>query len=102
MTPVEMAYYIWVVRNGEHTVVVEMGFTEAVCKTRGRRWLVEPAELLERVSLDPRKVEHVIVTHPHWDHVGNYERYPKATFCVREDEMAFWTGPYVKYEVFGR
>ncbi len=102
MAPVGMVYYIWVVRNGEHTVVVDMGFTEAVCGARERTWLAEPAGLLDSVSLDPRKVEHVIVTHMHWDHVGNYELFPNATFYVQQDEMAFWTGPYVKYEIFQR
>jgi glyoxylase-like metal-dependent hydrolase (beta-lactamase superfamily II) len=102
MSPLKMAYYMWTISNDEHTVAVDMGFTEAVCKTRERVWLANPAELLGRCAVEPRKVEHVIVTHMHWDHVGNYELFPNATFYVQEDEMAFWTGPYVKYEVFNR
>ncbi|MCZ6628777.1 MAG: N-acyl homoserine lactonase family protein [SAR324 cluster bacterium] len=100
--PVGMAYYMWALSNGEHTVVVDMGFTEEVCKMRERSWVADPAARLDAVGIDPAKVEHVIVTHMHWDHVGNYALFPNATFYVQEDEMAFWTGPYAKYQVFQR
>ena len=102
MDPIGMAYYMWALSNGEHTVVVDMGFTEEVCRTRERIWVADPAANLDAVGIDPATVEHVIVSHMHWDHVGNYALFPKATFYVQEDEMAFWTGPYVRYPVFGR
>jgi glyoxylase-like metal-dependent hydrolase (beta-lactamase superfamily II) len=101
MTPMDMAYYIWAVTNGEHTVVVDMGFTRPIGEKRNRQWLAEPAALLDSIGVDPRTVEHVVVTHMHWDHVGNYRLFPKARFYVQEDEMAFWTGKYVQYSIFG-
>ncbi len=100
--PLDLFYYVWALSNGEHTVVVDMGFTEAVCRDRERQWVADPAARLEAVGIDPAKVEHVIITHMHWDHVGNYALFPKATFYIQEDEMAFYTGRYVKYPVFRR
>ncbi len=100
--PYEMGYYMWALSNGEHTVVVDMGFTEEVGTSRGRTWVAEPAANLDAVKIDPAKVEHVIITHMHYDHVGNHELFPKATFYVQEDEMAFWTGRHVKYKVFNQ
>lgn len=97
---VGMFYYMWALTNGEHTVVVDMGFTEEVSKQRGREWVADPAARLDAIGIDPAKVEHVIITHMHWDHVGNYALFPKATFYVQEDEMAFYTGRYVKYPSF--
>lgn len=101
--PCEMGYYMWALSNGEHTVVVDMGFTEEECgKRAGRIWMADPAKNMDAIGIDPAKVEHVIVTHLHYDHVGNYALFPKATFYVQEDEMAFWTGRYVKYRVFNQ
>jgi len=101
--PYEMGYFMWALSNGEHTVVVDMGFTEATCAEReGRIWVGDPAARMDSIGIDPAKVEHVIVTHMHYDHVGNYALFPKATFYLQEDEMAFWTGRYVKYEVFNQ
>lgn len=101
--PFEMGYFMWAITNGEHTVVVDMGFTEETCSRReGRIWLGDPAARMRAIDIDPGSVEHVIVTHLHYDHVGNYELFPHATFYLQADEMAFWTGPYAKYKVFNR
>jgi len=100
MTPMDMAYYMWLVTNGEHSVVVDLGFTREMCAKRGRQWLHEPAGLFDQVGFPTDKIEHVIVSHMHWDHVGNYKLFPNAKFYIQEDEMTFWTGKYVKYPVF--
>lgn len=102
MTPMDMAYYMWVVTNGEHTAVVDMGFTSEMCKKRNRQWLKDPADLLDSVGVNAKKVDHVVISHLHWDHVGNYELFPRATYYLQEDEMQFWTGKYVKYPVFNQ
>jgi glyoxylase-like metal-dependent hydrolase (beta-lactamase superfamily II) len=102
MAPMGMDYFMWALSNGEHTVVVDMGFTEQICRERERTWVADPAARLDAVGIDPAQVEHVIISHMHWDHVGNYALFPKATFYIQEDEMAFYTGRYVKYPSFRR
>jgi len=37
----------------------------------------------------------VIVTHLHYDHVGNFEIFPRATFHLQDREMAYATGRYM-------
>ena len=96
----EMSYYMWVITNGEHIAVVDIGFTEEMSKRRGREWICHPAQRFEQIGIDPNKVEHVIVSHMHWDHCGNYAMFPNATFYLQEKEMAFWTGKYLKYKAF--
>jgi glyoxylase-like metal-dependent hydrolase (beta-lactamase superfamily II) len=69
-------------------------------KKEGRQWLCHPAERLQSVGIDPARVEHVILSHLHWDHGGHAALFPKATFYLQEAEMAFWTGKYVRYQHF--
>jgi glyoxylase-like metal-dependent hydrolase (beta-lactamase superfamily II) len=99
-TMLDMGYFLWVVTNGEHTAVVDCGFTEELCRKRGRQWLCDPRERFEAIGIDPATVQHVILSHLHWDHAGNYGLFPKATWYVQDDEVAFWTGRYVKYQHF--
>ena len=42
--------------------------------------------------MEAAAVKHVILSHFHYDHVGNYALFPNATFYVQDSEMAFYTG----------
>lgn len=100
--PTELIYYMWVVTNGEHTVSLDMGFTEETSRRRKRQWLREPRALMDDIHIDPKTIQHVVISHMHWDHVGNYAMFPRATFYLQEREMAFWTGKHVRQKTFNR
>jgi glyoxylase-like metal-dependent hydrolase (beta-lactamase superfamily II) len=100
--PMTMDYFVWAVTNGRHTVVVDLGFTEAVGTARGRQFLRCPGVGLGEIGVDPGKVEHVILSHFHYDHVGNYALFPRATFHVQDREMAFYTGRHASRAAFRR
>jgi glyoxylase-like metal-dependent hydrolase (beta-lactamase superfamily II) len=90
--PVGMGYYMWVATNGEHTVAIDLGYRIEVGERRGRTLVRPPAELLDKIRVDPKTVQHAIVTHMHWDHVGNYDLFPNARLYLQERELHFWTG----------
>jgi glyoxylase-like metal-dependent hydrolase (beta-lactamase superfamily II) len=92
--PMPMDYFVWAAVSAEHTVVVDAGFTAEVAARRGRKHLRCPTEGLEALGIDCARVPYVILTHLHYDHVGNLEKFPEATYVVQEAEMAFWTGRY--------
>ena len=92
--PMPMDYFVWAAVSPEHTVVVDAGFTAEVAKRRGRNHLRCPTEGLRELGVDCARVPHVVLTHLHYDHVGNLEKFPEATFVVQDEEMAFWTGRY--------
>ncbi|GIX49642.1 MAG: hypothetical protein KatS3mg131_3853 [Candidatus Tectimicrobiota bacterium] len=81
-------------------MVVDLGFTEAVGTRRGRQFLRCPSRGLAEIGIDCARVEHVILTHFHYDHVGNYALFPRAVFYVQDDEMAFYTGRYANQPAF--
>jgi glyoxylase-like metal-dependent hydrolase (beta-lactamase superfamily II) len=90
--PMAMDYFVWALTNGSETVVVDLGFTEPVGTRRGRQFLRSPEKGLAEIGVDTQSVKHVIVSHFHYDHVGNYALFPNATFYVQDSEMAFYTG----------
>src|SRR5919109_4370977 len=99
-TPMKMAYFVWALTNGTQTVVVDLGFTEEVGTRRGRQFLRCPSKGLALLDIDCTKVEHVILSHFHYDHVGNYALFPNATFYVQDAEMAFYTGRHASHGAF--
>ena len=92
--PMPMDYFVWAAVAPEQTVVVDCGFTAETAARRGRTILRTPGEGLRLLGIDSAAIRHVILTHFHFDHVGNIAEFPNATFVVQDREMAFWTGRY--------
>jgi len=86
-------WYLWCIRGAGETVVVDTGADPDLTQRRKRSPLFEdPAEVLARLGVDAASVEHVVLTHLHWDHAGGVALFPRATFYVQEAEYRFWTG----------
>ena len=91
-TDIEMAYYFWVLRGGGETILVDTGFDPTVGARRGRTCLCPPIDALRRVGVEPESVSAVILTHLHYDHIGNLAALPHAELVVPRRELDFWTG----------
>jgi glyoxylase-like metal-dependent hydrolase (beta-lactamase superfamily II) len=90
--PMPLAYYIWAIRGAGRVIVVDMGFSRSSAERRGRDFIVHPVDALARIGIDAATVTDVIVTHLHYDHAGNFEAFPRATFHLQDAELAFATG----------
>ncbi len=97
-----MDYFVWVATNSTATVVLDTGFSAEVAAKRGREYERSPAEGLRALGIDPAKVDRVILSHMHYDHVGNIASFPNARYWVQEAEMAFYTGAAAHFPRFSR
>jgi glyoxylase-like metal-dependent hydrolase (beta-lactamase superfamily II) len=93
---VRMDYYFWVLRGASDVTLVDTGFDPAVGARRGRTTLCPVPEALGRLGLTPADVSRVIVTHFHYDHIGNLRLFPRARLLFSGREYDFWTGPWAR------
>jgi glyoxylase-like metal-dependent hydrolase (beta-lactamase superfamily II) len=87
-----MDFFIWVLIGGGRTILVDTGFDKSEGGKRGRELVLPVEDGLEVLGVRRDTVEHVIVTHMHWDHAGNRDLFPRARYHVQDREMSFCTG----------
>jgi glyoxylase-like metal-dependent hydrolase (beta-lactamase superfamily II) len=95
--PMPMDYFVWVAIGEERTFVIDLGFTAEVAKKRGRTFLRCPVESLNLVGVQGEDVRDVILTHMHYDHVGNFQKFPAATFHIQDKELSYATGRNMRF-----
>ncbi len=95
--PMPMDYFVWLIRGGGRVVVVDIGFSAAIAAQRGREFLRCPADALGLLGVDPDTVRDVVLTHLHYDHVGNLDRFPAATFHLQEADLHHAVGRHMRH-----
>lgn len=99
--PFVVDYYLWVLRSRSTTVLVDTGFARGPAEARGRTVLVDPAEAYRQLGVDTGSVLPVVVTHAHYDHIGNLRLFPRAKVVISRAELDFWSTPVAEKPLIG-
>jgi glyoxylase-like metal-dependent hydrolase (beta-lactamase superfamily II) len=98
--PMPLDYFVWLIRGAGREIVVDTGFSAAMAAKRGRDHIRCPTEGLKLLGIDSKSVRDVIITHLHYDHVGNFDLFPAATLHLQDLEMRYATGRYMAHDCF--
>ena len=93
-------YFVWLIRGDGREIVVDTGFSEAMARKRGRDHIRCPTMPSGLLGCDATKVKDVVITHLHYDHVGNLRLFPAATLHLQDLEMRYATGRYMGHNCF--
>jgi glyoxylase-like metal-dependent hydrolase (beta-lactamase superfamily II) len=85
----EVYFMIWLLKgtNGK-TILVDAGFTDTDQKVS----FVRPDKVLAEINVRPEDITDIIITHPHWDHIGGIDLFPKAKFWMQEEDYNYFVG----------
>lgn len=92
-----MDYFVWFLRSGDETILVDTGFNEAAARQRKRTFLRCPIESLRTAGVHLEDIRETVITHAHYDHAGNTRLLPKTQFHLQEREMVFATGKEMRH-----
>jgi len=75
--------------NGKN-ILVDAGYIDT--SISGSKSTVRPDLLLQRINISPTDVTDIIMTHPHWDHIGGIILFPKAKVWMQKDDYDYFIG----------
>ena len=96
---VDLACFAWLLRNGEQTILVDVGPDSTEHAARVHKVALEKTaehdlvDLLAAHGVDAGTLTDVILTHLHWDHIGGLPLLPNATFLVQDIELRYGVYP---------
>lgn len=90
--PMPLDYGLWIVINRHRTVLFDTGYGPEAAQRRGRPMEFDPVEGLSRAGIAPESIEDIVISHLHYDHAGNIDRFPCARLHIQDAEIAFATG----------
>ncbi|MGH8723265.1 MAG: N-acyl homoserine lactonase family protein [Burkholderiales bacterium] len=96
--PMPLDYFVWLIRGAGREIVVDTGFSAAMAAKRGREHLRCPTAGLKLLGADSNHIKDVVITHLHYDHVGNFDLFPAATLHLQDLEMRYATGRHMGEE----
>jgi glyoxylase-like metal-dependent hydrolase (beta-lactamase superfamily II) len=88
----DLDYFVWLVRGNGRDILVDTGFNAEEAKARSRKLTLNPVDALASFGVAADTIKDVIVTHLHYDHAGNLDRFPNARFHLQDREMSYATG----------
>lgn len=90
--PMPADFSLWILRNRHRVILIDTGFGPRASAERNRPIDIDPLEALAKIGIDPEEIEDIVITHLHYDHAGNIDRFGKARFHIQDGEVAFATG----------
>jgi glyoxylase-like metal-dependent hydrolase (beta-lactamase superfamily II) len=82
------AWLFYVIKTGDKTVLVDTGTSDPVLLAKFRITLFETDEPLASIGAAPGSVTDIIITHAHFDHAGNIDKYPDARIYAHSAERS--------------
>ena len=88
---IPMVYSVIAEASRNDVFLVDTGFASGKSMT-GRSFsdFESPATILAKVELEPKNVKTILLTHLHFDHVGNIDAFPDATILLQHCEYERW------------
>lgn len=86
---IESSSIIWLLKgNNGRMVLVDAGLTDTAKYTQLN--YTRPDLVLKKINVEPEDITDLIVTHPHFDHIGGIDLFPNAMLWMQKDDFVYF------------
>ncbi len=84
-----------VIKGAGHVAMIDVGyndkdFAKEYAASFGIDAWQPPEVVMAEIGISPKDVDTALITHAHFDHFGNVQAFPNATFYIQERELTKW------------
>ena len=83
----DFAWMFYLIKYRDKTILVDTGFSDRRMADAYHVDHTNPLTILRQMGVPPEDVTDVIITHSHFDHIGNVDKFPEAHIYIQEDEL---------------
>ncbi len=89
----KMCFMVWLIKGNGKNILLDAGYvlTDSAFRVN-KNGYVRPDVAVQKMKVNPGDITDVIVSHPHWDHIGGIELFPKATVWMQRDDYQYFVG----------
>jgi glyoxylase-like metal-dependent hydrolase (beta-lactamase superfamily II) len=90
----DICYMVYLLKgNNGRSILVDAGFTETPAMYNMQAFTyMRPDSILKQININPTDITDLIITHPHWDHIGGIDLFPKAMLWMQEKDYNYFVG----------
>lgn len=88
-----VCFMYWLLKgNNGKIILVDAGFTDDMkINPKFIAWS-PPEQMLAKINIKPEEVTDIILTHPHWDHIGGIDLFADAQVWMQKDDYDYFVG----------
>lgn len=88
-----VCFMYWLLKGSNGKIIlVDAGFTDDMkINPKFIAWS-PPEQMLSKLNIKPEAVTDIILTHPHWDHIGGIDLYPDAQVWMQKEDYNYFVG----------
>ncbi len=100
---IPFSWLFYLIKNKNKFVLVDAGFsTESYIEQFEIKNYENPLKLLEKCNIQPKDITDLIITHTHFDHFDNIDKFPNATIYIQSNELEKLNKYYVDASQLGK
>lgn len=91
----------WLLKGeNRRNILVDAGFIDLSIMGNMIYHYVRPDSVLQRINVSPSDITDIIITHPHFDHIGGITLFPNTKVWMQKDDFDYFVGEGWQDSVF--
>lgn len=92
---VDPAFIFWLIKDNQgKNILIDAGFLPDIPQVKdfGIAKYIQPDALLTTLHIKKEDITDIILTHPHWDHMGGIDLFPNAHIWIQKEDYNYFVG----------